>query len=571
MKTRKLNKIERLKAALKPYDYFKRGLESLDPASLEESDRFYLKNFGIYGHKLAPERFILRIRVPGGRLGVDALRRVCEEAARSGARLVVTTRAQLELHDLRLEEAVAISKAVEEVGLTSWQTYTDNFRNIVTHPLDGLTESCLVESYPLLRKMQELFLKRPDFVGGIPRKFNTALIGSKEQLFSPFGNDLAFVLARRGGAVGFNLYAGGKNTETARSLNLFVLPEDAVEVFAAVATLYREEGPRESRSRARLFHMIEGMGLEPFREAVLERFGGDLPEEGELLVQKAAPRKETPLKSGGVALRYTTRFGETEPRMFDEILHLCERYGVEEVRLGCDQNLYIPHLPRKIRFRHESDRYAGIVACVGSRYCVYSLMDTKRESALLELDRCERLGIGVGLSGCLKGCARHAFSDIGLVGIRTKLFADEVERGVRLYLGAEYTRGTKAGRLILYSVPMRCLNGMIDLVAELYQRSGFDDFETFAHRRLNRYSEPALAFWLLLNFYRRYRIRNGELLTLDGKETEDEKSHFIDRLRSSELPGEREIVEHLRRQEAFPFREAIIHLERACFGVSKKG
>ncbi|WP_457599126.1 hypothetical protein [Hydrogenimonas sp.] len=571
MKAIKLNKIEKLKEALAPYDYFKRGLERLDPASLEESDRFYLKNFGIYGHKLTPERFILRIRIPGGRLRVEALRRVRDEAKRRGAKLVVTSRAQLELHGLLLKEAVAAARAVEEVGLTSWQTYTDNFRNIVTHPLDGLTEDCLIESYPLLMRMQALFLKQPDFVGRIPRKFNTAIVGSQEQLVSPFGNDLAFVLAKSGGEIGFNIYAGGKNTETARSLNLFVRPEEAVAMFEAVATLYRDEGPRESRSRARLFHMLERTGLESFRNAVLERFGAEASEEGELLVRKAAPRKETPLESGDVAVRYTTRFGETGPEMFDEIFDLCERHGIEEVRLGSDQNIYIPHLPPGTRFRYDSDRYAGIVTCVGSRYCIYSLMDTKKESALLALERCKRLDIVVGLSGCLKGCARHAFSDIGLVGIRTRLYADEVERGIRLYLGAEYTRGGRAGRLILYSVPMRCLNGMIDLIADLFERSGFKDFEHFAHRILNRYSEPALAFWLLLNFYGRYRIKKEEPLLLEGDVPEDEKSYFIARLEASDRPEEREIAEYLYCQEAFPFREAIIHLERACFGVSKGG
>ena len=562
----KLNKIEKLKRALRPIDYYER-IATLDASKLSEADRFYLKNFGIYNHKLAPERFILRVRVPGGRITAEAFARLTERAASLEAPTVVTARAQLELHNLTLEQAWELSRALEGWGLTSWQTYTDNFRNIVTHPLDGLARGCAVEVYDTILRMQELFLGVPDFVGEIPRKFNVGISGCREQLFSFFGNDLAFLPAEREGRIGFNLYVGGKNSETARSLDLFVLPEEAVAAFEAVATLYRDEGPRQSRSRARLFHMIESLGVETFREKVLSRLTVPARPEGKLQVEKVRTCREIPLRDGTFAVRYTTRFGELEGAMISEILQLCGAHGIETLRLGSDQNIYLPHLPAGTRFRHEAARYAGIVTCVGSRYCVYSLADTKAESAALSLEKCERLGITVGLSGCLKGCARHAFSDIGLVGIRTKLFADAVERGVRLYLGARYSRGERAGRLILYSVPMRHLDAMIDLVADLFARSGYGDFETYAEEVIDRYSEPALAFWLLLNHYRRLRAGDAALFALEPAEHEDEKEWFVRRLEEEKADGNGELIEYLRCQEAFPFREAIIFLERACFSV----
>jgi ferredoxin-nitrite reductase len=558
----KINKIEKLKRSLRPFD-FHRKLSALEPSQIGEAERFYLKNFGIYGHKLMPDRYILRVRIPGGRLDTSAFRRLFSDAEAAGAKLLATSRAQLELHGLTLGDAVRLSGRIESYGLTSWQTYTDNFRNIVTHPLDGIGEDAVIECLPLIGRMQEKFLKRPEFVGGIPRKFNTALIGNSKPLFSPFSNDLAFVLARHGGTAGFNVYAGGKNTETAKSLEIFIPPEDAVAIFEAVATLYRDEGPRESRSRARLYHMMERMGIEAFREAVLARFGKEVRDAGELWMEKGSPQKRLPLKNGGTALRYTTRFGELDKEMAEEVLALCDRHGIETLRLGCDQNLYLPGLPEDAAFLHETRRYAGVVACAGSKYCVYSLMDTKAESAGLGWEKCERLGIVIGFSGCLKGCARHAFSDIGLVGIRTKLFAEEVERGVRLYLGAEHTRGVAPGRLILYSVPIRRLGEMIDLLADLFEASGYATFEDFAADVLNRYSEPALAFWVLLNFYRRYVAKEGGLVIPEPAEHEDEKGYFLSLLDAKE----QEIAEYLGCQEAFPFREAIIHLERACFRV----
>jgi len=564
METKKINKIEKLKRHMKPYDYFEK-ISMLDPAKLEESDRFYLKNFGIYTHKLDPGRFTVRIRIPAGRISVENLRRLHAYARSVGARVIVTTRAQMELHGLDFETAVETVETLERFGMTSWQTFTDNFRNIVTDPLDGIAEDAVIETYGLVLEMQKIFLKNPDFVGMIPRKFNTAISGSEMQNTSFFGNDLFFALAEKEGVEGFNLYAGGKNSETARPLDIFARYEEVVPLFRAVAELYREDGPRESRSRARLFHMIDRIGIDALRGNIAELYGRDPKHAGELRIRKSGNGRKKRLKNGLYAHRYTTRFGETDDHHFEEMFDLCGRYGIGEIRIGCDQNFYIPNLPEETAFQYAEERYDGIVACTGSKYCVYSLMDTKGASGNIAAEKIRERGISIGFSGCLKGCARHAFADIGLVGIRTKLFADEVERGVRLYLGAEYTHGKRAGRLILYSVPMRHLNAMIDLIADLFVQSGYKDFEDFSKEILNRYSEPALAFWLLLNFYRRHVVKEEDLLLPDGMAQEDEKSYFIDCLQASGRMHDRNIVEYLQCQEAFPFREAIIYLERACF------
>jgi ferredoxin-nitrite reductase len=564
MNEQKINKIEKLKRQLKPCDYYER-LSTLDPSKLEESDRFYLKNFGIYNHKLDPDRFAVRVRIPAGRIRVERLKGLHAHARSVGASVVVTSRAQLELHGLDFPAALETLRVVEDLGMTSWQTFTDNFRNIVTDPLDGIAEDNVIETYGLVLEMQEIFLKNPDFVGMIPRKFNTAISGSRLQSTSFFGNDLFFALARRDGVAGFNLYAGGKNSETARPLDIFAAPSDVVDLFRAAAEVYRREGPRESRSRARLFHLIDRIGIEALRGRIVEACGRDVGPAGELQIGKGGEGRSRRLKNGRWAHRYTTWFGETDERHFEEMFALCDRYGIGEIRIGCDQNFYIPDLPEDTLFEHAAERYEGIVACAGSKYCVYSLMDTKGASADMGVEKCRKHGISIGFSGCLKGCARHAFSDIGLVGIRTKLFAKEVERGIRLYLGAEYTRGKRAARLILYAVPMRRLNAMIDLIADLFEASGYDDFEDFSREILNRYSEPALAFWLLLNFYRRHVAREGELLIPEAADPADEKRYFIDRLLASGSERDRDIVEYLECQEAFPFREAIIFLERACF------
>ncbi|WP_456322501.1 nitrite/sulfite reductase [Hydrogenimonas sp.] len=558
----KINKIEKLKRELSPYGYFSK-IRMLDAGKLNEADRFYLKNFGIYNHKLDPDEFTVRVRVPAGRISVENLQVLHTHAKSVGAKIILTSRAQLELHGLDFKTALVTVDIIERMGTTSWQTFTDNFRNIVTDPLDGIADGSVFETYNLIMGMQKIFLKNPDFVGTLPRKFNTAISGSRTQNMSFFGNDLFFALAKKNEVYGFNLYAGGKNSETAQSLDIFAKYDEVVSLFHAVANIYRVEGPRHNRSKIRLFHMMERIGIDALRDKIANLNGKKLNRAGELQIHKGENSRMKRLKNGLFAHRYATRFGEPEDRQFKEIFDLCNAHGVQGIRIGCDQNFYIPNLPEEVAFRYSKDIYEGILACAGSKYCVYSLTDTKNAAADIDISKWRDLGITIGFSGCLKGCARHAFSDIGLVGIRTKLFTDKVERGVRLYLGAEYTHGKRVGRLILYSVPMRHLNDMIELVVDLFVQSGFKDFEDFSKEILNRHSEPALAFWLLLNFYRRHIAKRGELIALKSSKEEDEKSYFIHLLES--LDEERNIVEHLRQEEEFLFRKAIAYLERICF------
>ena len=564
MEKKRLNKIEKLKISLPPWRFHEK-LAELKPSEIGEAERFYLKNFGIFGHKLLEDRYVLRVRIPGGRLKSAQLAYFAARIEEQGLRMVLTSRAQLEIHDLSLSQAVAMHEEVEGVGLTTWQTFTDNFRTIVTHPLDGLSTDNEIETFGLLEAMEGVVVKNPEFVGQIPRKFNTAIVGNRTQIASSFGNDLFFALAKKDGRLGFNVYLGGRHAEAARDANLFLSEDLVLPFFETVARFYLEEGPRESRTRARLQHMIQQMGWEAFGDRLMERFEGRGEPRGELLLEKVAPLGIAPLKNGDFAHRYTTRFGEADGAMCREVLETCEAHAIKELRLGVDQNIYIPHLPEKVEFRHASRRYPGILACAGNRYCVYSLTDTKKDAAAMGWGRCERLGISIGFSGCLKGCARNSYSDIGLVGIRTKLFADEVERGVRLYLGALYTRKAVAGRLILYSVPLRHLESMVETVVDLFVLSGYDDFETFAAEVINRYSEPALAFWLLANFDRRQA--GLALFVPKAEDIEDEKGYFISLLKHLDDEAARILIPYLHQEEEFDFREAIVYLERKNFSV----
>jgi ferredoxin-nitrite reductase len=66
---------------------------------------------------------------------------------------------------------------------------------------------------------------------------------------------------------------GGNLPRFASDLNVFVTREEAPALCTAILALFRDEGPRESRLRARLKFLIEDWGLDRFRDEVERRYG----------------------------------------------------------------------------------------------------------------------------------------------------------------------------------------------------------------------------------------------------------------------------------------------------------
>ncbi len=487
----KLNKIERLKKQLRPIDFYKK-LHEIDPDKIDETDRFYLKNFGIYNNKLRPEEWMVRIRIPGGRIAKATLGKIKELAQRFNAQTILTTRSQIELQKLNFQQALETHEELKSVGVTTFATLTDNIRNILTDPFDGLAEDGFFETYPVIRKMNEIAID-PSRLGMLPRKFNVAILGNPSSKISFFAQDLFFAPAKKEGHFGFNVYWGGKNTQIAKSADIFIEPNELINFYHSVIECYMKFGPRQSRTKARIYHLLQ---QEPkFREYVEKKFGKKFSNAGELLIKRyeRAPK----LKNN---LTFTT-FGNYG--LVDLLSIDLDRYN--SFRVGADQKLYA--------FYHGQNSFHEefVTVCAGSRYCVYSLFDTKDviRNILIKVQLPQNLRIH--LSGCLKGCGRHILADIGFVGIRTNQFG-EVERGVRLYLGGEYSFGRQPARLIYWAVPLRKLPTLLETIIHDFSQSGYENFEVYSQKVLNNFSAEFLAYFFLAKTLSK---KNVALVTLD--------------------------------------------------------
>ncbi|MEA2098624.1 MAG: nitrite/sulfite reductase [Campylobacterota bacterium] len=513
----KLNKREKYKARLRPFDYFKE-FDSLDFESLGEGDRFYLQDFGIFTTEFLEDEFTMRLRVPAGRLTPEQFKHIADVVKEYDLVSILTARGGIQLHELQAEDVHDIWRKLNSSNLTSWQSFGDNIRNIVSDVYDACGIYSEIEVYPIVEQMQEYILKNPRYVGMLPRRISIGISGNSASVTSFFANDLYFALAQKDGVKGFNVLMGGKNTEIAQSADIFLKPDEVFNFFKAFVEAFYLHGSRFSRSKTRLFYMIEEIGMDGLVAHIQKEYGSPFDSAGEIILQKVVFSHQEELKDGTFSYCYQTDFARLSA---NEMIRISE-YALEhnaEVRIGIDQNIYLLGLKDKTTPFASPSQSSTILACAGN-LCPYSFWSIKNETKYLPLTQINKYGIQVGFSGCAKGCGRHYHTDIGLIGLKTNNFGD-TEGGARVFLGAVHTKGLSVGRMIFSLVPLVHLNDTLSLIIKLYEKSGYENFEYFSHNILNRFSSEFLAMWFLANLQtdKELKLEVNESVKADTKES----------------------------------------------------
>ncbi|MEA2110633.1 MAG: nitrite/sulfite reductase [Campylobacterota bacterium] len=505
----KLNKRERYKARLRPYDYFKE-FETLDFENLGEGDRFYLQDFGIFNTDFLEDEFTMRLRIPAGRLSSEQFSYIAKIVKQYNLTVILTARGGIQLHELEYDNVFEIYKHFNELGLTTWQSFGDNIRNIVSDVYDGVGKYSEVEVYPLVIQMQEHILKNPRYVGMLPRRVSVGISGNRANVTSFFANDLYFALAQKDSMLGFNVYMGGKNTEVAQDADIFLLPDEVVDFFKAFVEAFYLHGSRSTRAKTRLFYLIEDIGMNGVKAHIQKEYDKEFQSAATLLLEIKEFSEHEVLKDGTYAFCYQTDFAKLQSDEMQKIAQYASEHDAE-IRLGIDQNIYIIGLnDDKTPFASPKES-STVVACAGN-LCPYSFWNIKNETSYLPLSQIHKHAIQVGFSGCAKGCGRHRHTDIGLIGLKTNSFGD-TEGGARVFIGAEHSDGGCVARQLFTMVPLINLNEVLSLLITIFHKSGHHSFEDFSRHVLNKFSENFLAMWILAN------LQSSQALALDPNDT----------------------------------------------------
>ncbi|MFM9046813.1 MAG: ferredoxin--nitrite reductase [Cyanobium sp.] len=492
------NKIEQAKAGFCGLDLEPRlgelaaaGWESLDEAALT----IHLKWLGIYFRPVTPGRFMVRLRLPNGLIQADQLELLADVVDRCGdhGSADITTRQNLQLRGLLLEDMPPLLRDLERVGLTSRQSGHDNPRNVTGNPLAGMDPEEFVDTRPLVAAIQEALLG-PEGPRNLPRKFNVAVGGAPDSFL--LHNDLAFLPAFRGEDLGFTVMVGGffsgQRNELAIPLGLW-LPGSALPGFTlAVLRHYERCGDRAVRTRTRLMYLIDALGLETYRDAVLathREMGGTEADrihshDGTHLVSRP-PRDVCGVhgqKQPGLHwVGLNVPLGRLDAGAMADLAHLARTHGSGELRLTESQNVVISDVPsdqlealtsalatpeRQRTFRlSPGPLMAEAVSCTGNRYCSFALIPTKT-TALQVVEALERRldlphPVRTHWTGCPNACGQPYMGQIGLMGAKARQEGRMVE-AAKVYLGGSMDANPCLAELHHKGVPLSDLTDELE-------------------------------------------------------------------------------------------------------------
>jgi ferredoxin-nitrite reductase len=459
-----LNPVEQIKLSRHPFEvaqavidtYSKQGPDAINAVPGEQER---LKWVGMYPQRQGGDAFMMRIKVPGGvmtaaqvrEVGVaaDAYAEGPDDSPVFGNRYAdLTTRQDIQLHWIRIADVPRIWQRFWDVGLTTVQACGDSARNVCSCPVSGIDAKEVVPALPVAQAISAYFTGNREY-SNLPRKFKISVTGCLEDCARVEINDIGLWPAEQSdGSIGFNVLIGGGLSDGERmasDIDVFIRPDQAVELCRGVAQLFGELGNRENRGLSRMRYLAQELGPEGFRAALEERTRFTLDPAGRELTDRfrgdhvgVHPQKQP----GLVYVGCSVPVGRMHGIDLIETARLAETYGDGGVRIGLDQNFILSGIPEErlddllaeplmakyTPFPGPFER--GVVACTGSEFCRFAVVETKERAvkwaraldAQLSANGSDggRAGdagvIRMHFSGCSASCAQPQIADIGFRG-----------------------------------------------------------------------------------------------------------------------------------------------------------
>ena len=506
------NAIERLKRQSHPLE-IRHQFDRLIAAGYEavsEEDIVRLQWYGLYHDKPKVGSFMLRVRVPGGRLSPAQLRVIGGLSRRYGRdEGELTTRQNIQLHWLTLSDLPDVFATLEQAGLNLAGGCGDTVRNITGCPLAGLTQDELFDTSPFVRAAAEFFQGHPQY-SNLPRKHKITISACPHQCNAPEINCIALVGARNtAGEPGFAVRVGGGLSTAPRiSRDLGVwIPADVettIEVLRAIIDVWSEDNRyRLSRAKARLKFAVDDLGAEGYRDQVEARLGRRLPS---FTCPTAAAGAQhhlgvTPQKEPGrFAVGFPVFLGVFRGTQMEALADLVEGYG-GGIRLTRQQNFLLTDVPAArladvraqvaaIGFPLEVNGLRGsAIGCTGSPLCNYAVGETKTKLAEMVEQLETTFGAAVEmlrlhLDGCPHACAQHFIGDIGLQGTTLRRGTDTVE-AYDIFLRGGQGAEASIGRPLVRRVPTDVVTEHVRRLVDAYlrERQPGESYRAFFERK----------------------------------------------------------------------------------------
>lgn len=446
------------------------------PQALEPDDHYRLKTYGVCAQR-HDDRFMLRMRVVGGRLEGAQTRAVLQAARRYGGGWVhLTTRQNLELHSIHLEDVPAIHEILGPVGLVGRSACGHTVRNVMACPEAATSaEEPFDVSPDAVRLSAALVARARELNVALPSRVNIVLGGCPSCGLDALTNDIGLVARVRDGEPGYQLWVGGSMGSAPRLsflLRPFISREEVWPAVWAIIEWFCAEGDIDQVAKGRLKFLLDEKGEPAFRKAFVKQFARlrEEPQPPLEAVEVATPQAldralaRAPALGWRDGVRPERRAGlatvTVRVPLGDLLADELERTAAVApggvVLLTREQNLALCSVPvadvpavvgalAELGLGPDGARGAvDVRACPGLSFC--SLAITGSQQVALEIERALNArpdlprDLSVAVSGCPNSCTKHQVADLGLAGGKVKV-GRRVGLGYQLFLGADLPAG----------------------------------------------------------------------------------------------------------------------------------
>ncbi|MHC4188029.1 MAG: nitrite/sulfite reductase [Planctomycetota bacterium] len=418
----------------------------------------YRVPMGIYEQR-AVGKYMIRIRIGAGLVLPFQLQRIAELSQKYGnGTLHVTTRQDIQIHEVNIEHTPDVLEGLLEVGLSARGGGGNTVRNVTACPRSGVCPKEEFNVAPYAIATAEYLLQFKSSYN-LPRKYKIVFSGCSEDCAYASVADLGFFAHKRDGKKGFAVYSGGglgPNPAAAVKIEDFVGGNEFLEVAEAIKRLFDEYGDRANKHKARLRYVLKRLGQEEFiklyinnrKEVQHQSLQGNIPAVRAIVssskeaVQSVSNDKDQPPLSNNVmpektqgmfTIRVNLNLGDISADNLVKIGKIADKSGQGLVRTTQLQDILITSVQKQniertlgaledISIDLLGSTGTKIVACTGAATCKLGLCLSRNLADAISKEFNEKkISLKNGnsvlrISGCPNSCGNHYIANIGFEG-----------------------------------------------------------------------------------------------------------------------------------------------------------
>ena len=509
-------------------EIFGENVKLFRKGKMSEDDfrRFRLQH-GAYGSRLQQNYSMIRIKIPSGDITPEQLEKIASmsEAFSIGS-AHVSTRQNIQLHWVQLEDVSEVMRGLVEVGLTTREACGNTIRNVMCSHFAGVCPDEEFDSTPYAKAIARFFLRNP-VCQNLPRKFKINFACCSNHGLVRIA-DIGLIPMKKDETNGFKIYLGGglgAASFIGHQLEGFTPEDRVVSTCMAVVRLFDRLGNRENMARNRMRYLVNEMGWEKFQKLVikerssvemtisletLNRYkvdfegtsirqlsnGKKLPLINEKVDINSDPYKRwihsnvVPQKQNGYFVVFVTLgAGDITSNQLRSLAKTIQNYSGE----GCARNT--PNQNFAVRFVKATDlpefyndlakiglanpgalTMSSAVGCSGTTSCNLAITNSHRlakeiQSKFIELglDTEDDLRDStIKISGCPNSCGQHEIATIGFYGGASRIEGTMTPTYTMMFGGRDGEEGM-LGRTVMRVPAKRVISTIIKII-EIYRQ-----------------------------------------------------------------------------------------------------